>query len=423
MIVTRQEYSLLVSIILCFLSISINVKAQEPDTTRTLVTTQSQGQQFELDSMGKKEFYALDIALDRGLFIVTADEKMQMRILGSVRFLVVNDFSNHPFKHNFNTFHMPIGNEKLSYPNYYADLNQTRLGFEVTRTMKNNRNAFIRLEMDFSGRDNGPFRIRHAYGQFYRFLIGQTWSLFSNVTTLPATVNFDGPTGSVLLRTPQVRYYGSNMKGTRWAVALEYSRPDVEFHEADSSGLSAEQIVPDLTARFEWEGVFGSVQLSGVLTTLSMLDVSGKFTNQVGAGLSLSGTIDFSNSQILYQYTYGSAISHFISNFGGTGNDAIYNPETSKVENIISSGGFIAYDYKILPILSSNISLGFAHLSNKEIQPDDAYKSSLSAALNTFWQVNEGARVGFEYMYGHRWNKNNQSDGASRIQMLFYYDF
>lgn len=404
-------------------SFSLSIFGQNVDSTKTIISTENQSHQFELDSMGKKEYYALDIGLDRGIFIVTSDGKMQLRILGSIRFLVVNDFVNFPIKKTFNTYYIPIGEERVTIPNYYGDLNQSRFGFEVTRKLVNDKSVFIRLEMDFNGGSTGNFRIRHAYGQLHRFLIGKTWSLFSNVTALPSTVNFDGPTGSVILRTPQVRYYGANMRGTRWAVALEYSSPDINLQELDTIGLSTVQIIPDLTARIEREGIFGAIQLSGVLTTLSVIDVDNSVTNKIGFGGSLSGTIDFTGSQILYQFTYGTSISHFITTFAGTGRDAIYNPETGDVEPLTSFGGFIAYDYNWLTVLSSNIALGYANLSNKSYQPDYAYSNSMSAAVNTFWQVTEGAKLGLEYIYGHRWNLDEQSAGASRIGVLFYYDF
>ncbi|MCK5103117.1 MAG: hypothetical protein KAR17_09885, partial [Cyclobacteriaceae bacterium] len=80
---------------------SLSVYSQNADTTKTMISTENQSHQFEVDSMGKKEYYPLDIGLDRGLFIVTSDGKMQMRILGSVRFLVVNDFVNFPIKKTF----------------------------------------------------------------------------------------------------------------------------------------------------------------------------------------------------------------------------------------------------------------------------------------------------------------------------------
>ncbi|MCK5368324.1 MAG: hypothetical protein KAQ62_07210, partial [Cyclobacteriaceae bacterium] len=377
----------------------MSVYSQEADTTKTMISTENQSYQFELDSMGKQEYYPLDIGLDRGLFIVTSDGKMQMRILGSVRFLVINDFINFPIKKTFNTYYIPIGEERIKIHNYYGTLNQSRLGLEVTRKLQNDKSVFIRLETDFSGGSTGNFRIRHAYGQLHRFLIGQTWSLFSDVTSLPSTVNFDGPTGSVIKRTPQIRYYGSNMRGTRWAVALEYSRPDVDLQEFDTTGLSTVQFIPDITARIEREGIFGAVQLSGVLTTLSVLDAENNVTNKVGFGGNLSGTIDFVSSKILYQLVYGSAISHFITTYDGTGKDAIYNPETGEVEPVTSFGGFLAYDYRWLTILSTNIAVGYADLTNKDFEPDHAYSSSMSAAINTFWQVNEGAKLGLEYIY------------------------
>lgn len=398
--------------------------AQGVDSTRTVISVDNQNQQFELDSIGKKENYALDIGLDRGLFIVTSDGKMQMRILGSVRFLLINDFVNFPIKKSFKTYYIPTGEEKINFPNsYYGTLNPSRFGFEITRKLKSNKNIFIRLEMDFNGGDNGKFRIRHAYGQFNRFIFGQTWSLFSNVTALPSTVNSDGPTGSVTLRTPQVRYYGGNRRGTRWAVALEYAREDLNLEAFDTIGLSTVQMIPDITARFEREGVFGAVQLSGVLTTLTFLDSANSITNKVGGGVSLSGTIDFASSQILYQFTYGAYITHFISTFDGIGKDAVYNPTTGEIEPLISLGGYLAYDFNWLKVLSTNVAVGLADLSNSSFQPDFAYDISMSAGINTFWQITEGAKLGLEYMYGQRWNKDGQSGGASRIGTLFYYDF
>lgn len=298
----ENKLSKLVFLII-LLVVSISAFGQETDTTKLVISAQGQSTSFMTDSIGKEEFSPLDIATNRGLYIVTNDGMMQMRILGSIRFSIFNDLVNFPIKKTFNSYYLPIGEDRVSVPNYYGDLNQSRFGFEVTRKIKE-KSVFIRLEMDFNGGNTGKFRIRHAYGQMDKFIIGQTWSLFSNVTALPSTVNAEGPTGSVILRTPQIRFYDSNAKGARWGVALEYSRPDVALQELDTTGLSTVQIVPDLTARIEKEGRFGAVQLSGVLTTLSIIDETNNVSNKVGFGGSLSGTIDFSNSKVLYQLTY-----------------------------------------------------------------------------------------------------------------------
>lgn len=396
--------------------------AQEADTVKTMYASNDQADHFRPDTLVKQELSPLDILSDRGLYILTPDGKMQLRILGSVRFSVLYDFIDFPVKGTFNTFYIPTGIDSKKIPNFYSSLGQSRLGFEVNRKL-DDKNVFIRLETDFNG-SNGQFRIRHAYGQVGKFLVGQTWSLFSNVSSLPATVDGNGPTGSVTLRTPQARYSGTNKKGTSWAAAIEYSRPDLNEQEFDTTGLSAVQMIPDLTGRIVRDGLFGTVQLSMVITTLSLKDQNNNVSNSFGIGGSLSGTIDLKNKhKVLYQLTYGKSISHFITTFSGTGTDAVYNPETGEIESVNSFGGFASYGWNWSKSISSNISGGYANLSNKAFQPGDVYRESMSVSLDSFWQITEGARMGLEYVYGRRWDKDHATGSASRVWALFYYDF
>ena len=399
------------------------VSAQDPEDNKVVMTSEPNHPQLKTDTLDTSENYALDISQTSGLFIVTKDGKLQMRILGSVRFLVLEDFLNFPLKTSFDSYYVPIGPERAFIPNYYGSLGQSRFGFEVTRKLKNDKTVFVRLEMDFNGGSTQVFRIRHAYGQTQKLIIGQTWSLFANVTAQPASVNWNGPTGSVFLRTPQVRYYDSNKKGTKWAVALEYSRPDLDQNALDTLNIKTVQVVPDLTARIVKNAAFGALQLSAVVTTLSVSSDVNNVSSQISLGASLSGSIDFKSSKILYQVTYGTSIAHYLNIFSGTGSDAVYNPETGGLDPISVFGGVIAYDFTLLKKLNSNFSLGFADLSNYDYQPADAYSSSMSAAFDSFWSFTEGSKLGIEYMYNQRWNQGGETGNASRISALFYYDF
>jgi hypothetical protein len=170
------------------------------DQTNAILSL-SVGDTIQSDTTKIIEDAPLDIGQDRGLFIVTPDQKMQLRILGSVRYLAVYDNVNFNNKNSFNTFFIPTPTTEDKIPNYYNGLSQTRLGFEITRSTEKG-NVFIRLETDFAGA-NG-FRIRHAYGQIKRVLLGQTWSLFSHVSALPSKVDFAGLTGSIVTKTPQI---------------------------------------------------------------------------------------------------------------------------------------------------------------------------------------------------------------------------
>ena len=397
--------------------------SQDQDTSKTMQSTNVPAEQFKPDSLVKGEFSPLDIGADRGLYILTADGKMQLRILGSVRFFALYDMVEMPVKKTFNTYFIPTGDDNVKLPNYHNSLNETRLGFEITRKLET-QNVFIRLETDFNGSE-GQFRIRHAYGQVGNFLVGQTWSLFSNVSSFPTMVNFDGPTGSVSLRTPQIRYSGDAKRGFNWAAALEYSRPDLIIPDIDTSGISTFRLIPDLTGRFIWDGNFGVVQLSAVINAISYKDPGNEVTNTIGIGGSLSGTVEIpGKNELLYQFTYGKSISHFISTFSGTGNDAIYNPETGEFESLLSFGGFISFGVNwYLLKLTSHFSVGYAQLYNKDFQPDDSYRNSLSLSIDTFWNLTEGARLGLEIMYGQRWDKGGDTGQATRISTLFYYDF
>jgi hypothetical protein len=73
--------------------------------------------------------------------------------------------------------------------------------------------------------------------------------------------------------------------------------------------------------------------------------------------------------------------------------------------------------------LVTNISAGYVDLSNEAFQADNSYRNSMSILLDSFWNIVDGARIGGEYAYRQRWDKNGTTGGASRISNLFYYDF
>jgi hypothetical protein len=170
--------------------------------------------------------------------------------------------------------------------------------------------------------------------------------------------------------------------------------------------------------------MFGLVQLSGVFTTISKKGANDKISNTFGYGGSLSGTLNMpGNHAILYQVTYGKAISRFITTFKGTGKDAVFNPETKDFEGLDSFGGFLSYGIDWSETLSSHVSAGYGRLFNKDFQPDDVYRESMSVSLDGFWNAVEGARLGLEFVWGKRWDENGATGTASRIWALFYYDF
>ncbi len=334
----------------------------------------------------------LDIAQNRGLFIKTPDDKVQMRILGSVRYLVVFDGLNLSSKNSFSTYEIPTGNLNKSLPNYYNGLDQKRLGFEVIRKTKGD-DIFIRLETDFAG-SNG-FRIRHAYGTYSRFLFGQTWSLFSHVNAMPAMVDFAGPTSSVLTRTPQIRYIAPDfLNGTNLTVGLEYIIPNLNL--PDSIDAEKFQLIPDITFRIDKVFKWGSAQLSGVIPMLSGRNSNGNYFLRPGWGLSGSAVVNsWANGKWYFQGVAGQAITRYFNDLTSSGLDILisYNGE---VRAPIASGFYTTYQYSWSPILLSNFTYGLLQVEKFNFTEDVAYFRGQSIRVNTFWDVTEGAKIGAE---------------------------
>ncbi len=361
----------------------------------------------------------LDIAENRGLFILTPDGKMQLRILGSVRYLVVFDELNLVSKNAFNTYEIPVGDLNQALPNYYNGLEQTRLGFEVTRKTKNG-DIFIRLETDFAG-ENG-FRIRHAYGQYNKFLFGQTWSLFSHVNASSAMVDFAGPTSSVVTRNPQIRYSQSNLfKRYDLSLGLEYIIPNLAL--PDSIEAKTFQLVPALSARLDKVYSWGSFQISGIIPTVSGRDSEGNLVLKPGWGVSSSVVINsWKQGKWYIQGVLGREITRFFTDLGSNGLDLIISPQ-GEINAPLAYGYYATYEHSWKQNLYSNFTYGLVHLEKFAFTEESAYLEGFTLRANTFWDIAEGARIGAEGILGKRIDKSEIDGNALRVNLLFYYDF
>jgi hypothetical protein len=363
---------------------------------------------------------ALDIGQSRGLFIVTPGGEMQLRILGSVRYLVVYDDTDMKQKNSFNTYDIPIGGSNRRLPNYYNGLQQSRLGFEITRKTDKG-NVFIRLETDFAGL-NG-FRIRHAYGQYQNFLFGQTWSLFSQVSFLPATVGFGGPTGSISVRSPQIRYTAEDLiPASTVSLGLEYFKPD--YRLPDSVNAESFQLIPDITGRIQTKVRWGALQLSGIIPILTARTEDGAYVARPGWGVFFATVIDaWAGGKWYLQAGGGQAINRYYHDLSGKGMDILFDTQNDKTYLPITLGSYATYEHHWSESLYSNFTYSVLLLQKETFTPEDTYFMGDNFSFNTFWSVVDGARVGAELIYATRKNKDNTRGSAARLNLLFYYDF
>jgi hypothetical protein len=395
---------------------------QEIDTARAYTGDGEQVEKFQKDTIKEtpNDFSPLDIGSNRGIFILSANKLLQLRILGSVRANFHYSDEDLESKQTFNPFEIPTA-ISFDAPIYYAGFSQTRLGFEVTRRTKSRGDIFVRLEGDFNS-SSGGFRVRHAYGEIGRFLVGMTWSLANNVGYQPLIVSLDGPVGGIGIRTPQIRYSHRLNPKVGYSLALEYSEPQIKI--PDSIDATAIQVIPDLTGRLTYNTDRLSLRFSGAFTTVSGRVIDDNIEYAPGFLASLAGIVSsLKGGDLYFSFTAGRATSHFLDTFNGKYQDLIFNPNEIAFIPMDYWAGYVAYSHALPKNFSASVSLGLSDINNEEFQLESAFSNSYNTLVNLFWDPVEGARLGLEFAHGKRLDKSDESGYANRFSLLMYYDF
>jgi hypothetical protein len=374
------------------------------------------------DSAARVDEHPQDSPDDRGIVIRTADDKLWVRLLGSLRTLATYDFEGMPGIDNFSPYNIPVPDSDSSTNRFNMNANLSRIGLEATsRRGENGHTLFARIEADFRGEGN-TLRLRHAFVRFdERFLLGQTWTTFTDASMLPLTVDLDGPNSSVTLRTVQLRLAAAVGKGGSVAASIE--SPSTDIQPSDSL-KQVYQSFPDVIARYRLVRPGFRIQVAGVLRVLSVTDVDNRTSTSLGYGGNVMAQKDLgAGHQLSAQVIVGSGISRYITGFAGRGLDLLYDPETGTYVPLGEFGAYLAYGRLWPNGASTNVVLGSLVAFEQPWFAGSFYKSGGYLAVNHFIPLVAGARIGAEVVGGIRRNVDGQSGDAVRLQALILYDF
>jgi opacity protein-like surface antigen len=290
----------------------------------------------------------------------------------------------------------------------------SRFGFE-TSTPTTTGAFTTKIEADFYayGDNRNRLRLRHAYGEYANFLIGQTWSTFMDLDNLPETVDFNGPIGAPFSRRPMIRYTYNNPNMPKITVALE--NPNSEH---PVSGYKGFERLPQIIARFDKGFDSGNVNLR----LLAHEKRSASETKR-GYGLGVGGAFKITDKDTLMsQYTYVKGdFDHLI----GTNGYAV--AETTGAITLYKTHGLVmGYAKTFNDQLRGTLALGF----NKNIRNDKADDAELD--LNkTLKQIHVGMiyspfkniELGAEYIYGKRKTFSGDAAKMSKFDLMARYSF
>lgn len=310
------------------------------------------------------------------------------------------------------------------------------------------------IEADFFGGGGGNslnsnsynFRLRHAYAEIGPVGFGQYWSLFEDTRAAAENLDFNGPTGQIFLRQPQIRYVHKTKDYGTFGVSVESPEPDF-FGSANGTGGAVNtngiNRGPDVVAKYEIDHKYGHVFFAGV-GRFGQIDTGLAGTSRpttFGYGVSAQGSIEnfYGKDRFVFTLAGGDGIGRYLldngSNAGvGQGSSALTTGLGTTTPNAAiqsSIGGHAGYQHWWTDTVRSNVIYGRQQnqVDRRVGGPTSAFvapglnRSLQTVHVNLIWSPVPRGNIGIEYINAKRTTNTGLSGESNRLQMALQYGF
>ena len=325
---------------------------------------------------------------------------------------------------------------------WFFGVRQTRFGVKgYTPTKMGDLTVRFEFDMFGTGSDEGQttMRLRYAYGQLGKFLIGQATSPFMDDDQWPNTVEYWGPSGMVFYRNVQVRYMPINDADKELWIALErpgagadkgtISIPELPSVDSVKAKLSA----PDVSAHFKKRGKWGSVQLAGIFRPLKWADTRvNKFGTDLsgsatGWGANLSAAINLTKNTVFRgNIVYGEGIENYMQDApNDIGTVITGNPSKPIEGQTLPVTGITAWiDHNWNPTWWTSLGYSTVSIENTATAAGTtSYKYGQYASLTIGTTPVKNTMAAVEFQWGQREGENGFKSDIQKIQFSFKYNF
>lgn len=267
------------------------------------------------------------------------------------------------------------------------------------------------------------FALRRATISWRGLTAGQDWSTFQNVSVLPETTDFIGPTeGTVFVRQPLVRWTQPLGGGVSLALAVENPITASITSSSAAPKESDDARFPDLVIKLAGKLGPAELSLAALAHDVSVTDAAGG-DSAFGWGLSLAGRLPFgagNRHDLRVMLTGGEGIGHYVGlNFAPDGVFA-----GGRVEPVGVVAGFAALKLGWSPRLRSTLMGGFQQVDYPALAlPATANQSSWSVAGNLFATPLPGLDLGIELRHGERKVNSGARGSLDRVEFVTKYSF
>ncbi len=280
-----------------------------------------------------------------------------------------------------------------------------------------------------SERVTNPYNpaIRRAFLQLDNWTIGQDWSTFQYLGSLPETTDFAGVLdGTVFNRQALVRY----TKKLSDTATLHLGIENPETTSATTGATFADNDddrIPDFVGRLQLTSKMGELSIAALARKLTVA-TSGVEESANGFGISIGGKMPIGadkKSNIGFMLTSGDGIGRYVA--VGATPDAIISA-TGKLETVKTTDAFISAKFVVSPISRFNVMAGYhsADLPSGVLtttQQAAFTKKMNSFAINYFITPVKNVDLGVEYRHAQREMFGGADGDLDRLEFAAKYTF
>ncbi|BAP32131.1 uncharacterized protein CHSO_3094 [Chryseobacterium sp. StRB126] len=330
------------------------------------------------------------------------------------------DFQNMKVKDGFIAHSIEIPQHNSVNTNF--SIKQSQIGLGIKQKTENGLSVYA--EIDFYGpKGTTAPRLRHAYLQWNKWLIGQTWSNFSDLEIVPGIFDFVPPNGMIFTRRIQLRYTTPLSAKEILSISMEdLNIPSITL-PADSLGWKKRAIIPTITTLYRYGSEKSYIKIGGILTpisydTRSTLQDSYKTRTIMGWGALVSGKLYLNNNNIVsVQSSFGKGFETNNSNLNEEKYDAVPDPNNgNRLKTLPMFNLTGVYEHWWSPKWYSTAFISYSSLGNEDFISKDMTKNFQHIGMNIAFHPYKKMRIGIEGSYGRRHNFANLEAQAWRIQ-------
>ncbi|MGI9468816.1 MAG: DcaP family trimeric outer membrane transporter [Rubripirellula sp.] len=332
-------------------------------------------------------------------------QNVAMKIGGYVKADFIYDFDPIDSTDSFDTTKIPVNALPRTNSRFHA--RQSRLSFD-TRWKGGGEVVKIYVEGDFFSTGD-TFRLRQAYGESGRLLVGKSWTAFTDVAAAPATLDFEGSVSSVNRRQAQARYTFPICDDV---VTGTLSLEDTQFIIAlDPAMGTSRSPTPDFIGHVRLATDLIQLQAAALFREVGFQPTNESTITKPAGGMNFTGVLMLTGRTKAYsQVLFGKGIGSYRSlpdAAAVTGGSAALLP---------MFGWMFGLTHEWNDLLSSNFTYAANNIENTSGQTGDSVKQTTYMAINLLAKPQNRTTLGIEYLYGTRTNKDLQSAGAHRVQ-------